>query len=91
VAQEGRTQRAVIDLIRASAIEAHGFLGYLDHGDGDGEPFWLPPQSQSLWEYLDREEEGAPFHAPARRSRTRSSSSSPIRARFPPGHSYSSS
>jgi hypothetical protein len=57
-------QRAVIELIRASTIEAHGFLGYLDYGDGDGEPFWLPPQSQSLWEYLDREEEGAPFHAP---------------------------
>lgn len=57
-------QRAGIELIRASTIEAHGFLGYLDFGDGDGEPFWLPPQSQSLWEYLDREEDGAPFRAP---------------------------
>jgi uncharacterized protein DUF58 len=57
-------QRAGIELIRASTIEAHGFLGYLDFGDGDTEPFWLPPQSQSLWEYLDREEEGAAFRAP---------------------------
>ena len=63
--RKGEAQHAVIDLIRASTIEAHGFLGYLDYGDGGDEPFWLPPQSQSLWEYLDREEEGAPFHAPA--------------------------
>src|SRR5262249_21093346 len=62
--RKGEAQRAGIELIRASTIEAHGFLGYLDYGDGDGEPFWLPPQSQSLWEYLDREEEGAPFRAP---------------------------
>ena len=55
----------MIELIRASTIEAHGFLGYLDFGDGDGRAFWLPPQSQSLWEYLDREEDGAPFQAPA--------------------------
>jgi hypothetical protein len=63
--RKGEAQRALIDLIRASTIEAHGFLGYLDYGDGEGEPFWLPPQSQSLWEYIDREEEGAPFRAPA--------------------------
>jgi uncharacterized protein (DUF58 family) len=58
-------QRAAIELIRASAVEAHGFLGYLDFGDGDEQPFWLPPQSQSLWEYEDREDDGAPFRAPA--------------------------
>jgi uncharacterized protein (DUF58 family) len=58
-------QRAAIELIRASTVEAHGFLGYLDFGDGVGEPFWLPPQSQSLWEYQDREEDGAPFEAPS--------------------------
>ena len=58
-------QRAAIELIRASAIEAHGFLGYLDFGESGDEPFWLPPQSQSLWEYQDREAEGAPFRAPA--------------------------
>ena len=57
-------QRAAIELIRASAIEAHGFLGYLDFGESGDEPFWLPPQSQSLWEYQDREAEGAPFRAP---------------------------
>ena len=58
-------QRHAIELIRASAIEAHGFLGYLDFGESGDEPFWLPPQSQSLWEYQDREIEGAPFRAPA--------------------------
>ena len=62
--RKSEAQRSVIELVRASTIEAHGFLGYLDYGDGAAEPFWLPPQSQSLWEYLDREEEGAPFLAP---------------------------
>lgn len=57
-------QRLAIELIRASAVEAQGFLGYLDFGDGGEEPFWLPPQSQSLWEYEDRENEGAAFRAP---------------------------
>jgi Protein of unknown function DUF58 len=57
-------QQAAIELIRASTVEAHGFIGYLDFGDGEGEPFWLPPHSQSLWEYEDREEEDAPFRAP---------------------------
>jgi Protein of unknown function DUF58 len=58
-------QRVAIELIRASTVEAHGFLGYLDFGDGDGEPFWLPPHSQSLWDYEDRVDDGAPFEAPA--------------------------
>jgi uncharacterized protein (DUF58 family) len=57
-------QRAALELIRASAIDAHGFVGYLDFGDGPGEPFWLPPQSQSLWEYEEREEETSSFDAP---------------------------
>jgi uncharacterized protein (DUF58 family) len=57
-------QRAALELIRASAIDAHGFVGYLDFGDGAGEPFWLPPQTQSLWEYEEREEETAAFSAP---------------------------
>ena len=63
--RKAEAQRTAIELIRASTVEAHGFLGYLDFGDGPGEPYWLPPQSQSLWEYLDREEEGVPFDAPA--------------------------
>jgi uncharacterized protein (DUF58 family) len=57
-------QRAALELIRASAIDAHGFVGYLDFGEGAGEPFWLPPQTQSLWEYEEREEETAAFSAP---------------------------
>ena len=57
-------QRAVLELIRASTVDAHGFVGYLDFGDGAGEPFWLPPQSQSLWEYEEREQEAASFSAP---------------------------
>src|SRR5919202_523802 len=57
-------QRAALELIRASAIDAHGFVGSLDLGDGAGEPFWLPPQSQSLWEYEEREQEAASFSAP---------------------------
>jgi Protein of unknown function DUF58 len=63
--RKAEAQRAAIELIRASAVEAHGFLGYLDFGDGLDEPFWLPPQSQSLWEYQEREDEGARFDAPA--------------------------
>ncbi|TML20042.1 MAG: DUF58 domain-containing protein [Actinobacteria bacterium] len=62
---KAEAQRTAIELIRASTVEAHGFLGYLDFGDGGDVPFWLPPQSQSLWEYQDREEEGALFLAPA--------------------------
>jgi uncharacterized protein (DUF58 family) len=62
--RKSEAQLAAIELIRASTVEAHGFIGYLDFGDGEGEPFWLPPHSQSLWEYLDREEAGAPFRAP---------------------------
>ena len=57
-------QRGALELIRASAVEAHGFLGYLDFGEGEGEPFWLPPQSQSLWEYEEREDDGAAWRAP---------------------------
>ena len=57
-------QRAAIELIRASTIDAHGFVGYLDFGDGPGEPFWLPPQTQSLWEYEEREDGRASFAAP---------------------------
>src|SRR5436305_12572364 len=62
---KAEAQRTAIELIRASTVEAHGFLGYLDFGDGGDVPFWLPPQSQSLWEYQDREDEGALFLAPA--------------------------
>ena len=57
-------QGAAIEAIRASAIEEHGFVGYLDFGDGSGEPFWLPPHAESLWEYDEREDEKAPFDAP---------------------------
>src|SRR4051812_46046815 len=58
-------QRTVIELVRASTLDAHGFVGYLDFGEGEGEPFWLPPQSESLWEYEEREDERARFEAPA--------------------------
>jgi len=57
-------QRAALELIRASTVDAHGFVGYLDFGDGAGEPFWLPPQTQSLWEYEEREDETTTFAAP---------------------------
>jgi Protein of unknown function DUF58 len=57
-------QRAAVQLIRASTVDAHGFVGYLDFGDGAGDPFWLPPQSQSLWDYEEREGSGARFDAP---------------------------
>jgi hypothetical protein len=57
-------QRAALELIRASTVDSHGFVGYLDFGDGPGEPFWLPPQTQSLWEYEEREDGAAGFAAP---------------------------
>lgn len=63
--RKSEAERTALELIRASTVEAHGFVGYLDFGDGGDEPFWLPPQTQSLWEYEDREVEGTSFAAPS--------------------------
>jgi hypothetical protein len=46
--------REAADLIAASAMAAHGLVGYLDLADGE-EPFWRPPRTQThLWELEER-------------------------------------
>ena len=62
--QKPAAQRIAIEFILESAADAHGFVGYVDYAGGGDEPFWLPPQSQSVWEYEEREQEGARFEAP---------------------------
>jgi uncharacterized protein (DUF58 family) len=47
--------RAAAELIGASAVQARGFVGYLDFALGEEEPFWRPPQSQGeLWHISER-------------------------------------
>jgi uncharacterized protein (DUF58 family) len=50
-------------LIVDSAVAARGYVGYVDHGDGDpDDPFWHPPRSQRELPPLD---ERVAFRAPA--------------------------
>jgi uncharacterized protein (DUF58 family) len=51
---------AAVKAISDSALAARAFIGYLDHGDGDGDAFWRPPRSQKE---LD-EHVGRPNRAP---------------------------
>jgi uncharacterized protein (DUF58 family) len=63
--RKAEAQRHAVELIGASAIAAHGFVGYLDFAEGEEHPFWLSPQSQSLWALEERDEHGGAFGAPA--------------------------
>jgi uncharacterized protein (DUF58 family) len=62
--RKAEAQRRAVELISASTINAHGFVGYLDYAEGDGQPFWLTPQAKSLWALDERDERGTPFDAP---------------------------
>jgi uncharacterized protein (DUF58 family) len=63
--RKAEAQRSAIELISASAVAAHGFVGYLDFAEGGERPFWLPPQAQSLWALEERDEQGVAFDAAA--------------------------
>jgi uncharacterized protein (DUF58 family) len=62
--RKAEAQRRAVDLIGASAINAHGFIGYLDYAEGEGQPFWLTPQAKSLWALDERDERRSAFDAP---------------------------
>jgi uncharacterized protein (DUF58 family) len=62
---KAEAQRQAVELIGASAIAAHGFVGYLDYAEGEEHAFWLSPQAQSLWALEERDERGGAFGAPA--------------------------
>ncbi len=58
-----RALREAAGLISESAVEARGFIGYLDYADG--EPFWRPPRSQAeLWQIKERHLAYSSFRAP---------------------------
>jgi uncharacterized protein (DUF58 family) len=63
--RKAEAQLHAVELIGASAIAAHGFVGYLDYAEGGEHPFWLSPQAQSLWALEERDEHGGAFGAPA--------------------------
>lgn len=63
--RKSEAQRHAVELIGASAIAAHGFVGYLDYAEGGEHPFWLSPQAQSLWALEERDERRPAFDAPA--------------------------
>jgi uncharacterized protein (DUF58 family) len=65
--------REAVELIAGSALQARGFVGYLDLGDLDHpdprrrttEPFWHAPRSQGgLWEVREERLVDPAFHAP---------------------------
>jgi uncharacterized protein (DUF58 family) len=63
--RKAEAERRAVELIGASAVNAHGFVGYLDYAEGGEHPFWLSPQAQSLWALEERDEHRAAFDAPA--------------------------
>ncbi len=59
-----KAMRNVFELVLASAAGAGGFVGYLDHADG--EVFWRPPQLERKLMKLNNERlESADFRAPS--------------------------
>jgi len=54
--------RVAVELILQSALEARGFVGYLDFADS--EPFWKPPQSERGLFEVTRRLDGNGFAAP---------------------------
>jgi uncharacterized protein (DUF58 family) len=55
--------RRTADLVLRSALLSGGFVGYLDHAEG--EPYWVPPRGvRRFKEVMERRLETAPFRAP---------------------------
>jgi uncharacterized protein (DUF58 family) len=64
--RKAEAMRVAVELIAVSAVAAHGFLGYLDEGAGEGEPYWSAPGSSThLWEIEERAGRWPDFRAPA--------------------------
>ncbi len=56
--------RRTADLVLQSALLAGGFVGYLDHAEGD--PYWVPPRGvRRFKEVMEQRLDTAPFCAPA--------------------------
>jgi uncharacterized protein (DUF58 family) len=57
--------RQAAELILESASLVGGFVGYLDHGDGGGNPYWIPPRGvRRLWELTSERLPSRAFSAP---------------------------
>lgn len=60
---KGEAMRRAARLIMESAALVGGFVGYLDHADGD--PYWIPPRGvRRLWELMEERLPSAEFSAP---------------------------
>ena len=58
------TARRAADLILRSSLLAGGFVGYVDHAEG--QPWWVPPRGgRRFREAMEKRLETAPFRAPA--------------------------
>ncbi len=61
---KGAAMRATMEIVLASAAQAGGFVGYIDHADG--EPFWLPPRGERRLAHVREERvDTAGWGAPA--------------------------
>ena len=40
---KAEAMRTAADIIGESTVKARGFVGYIDHADGEEEPFWRSP------------------------------------------------
>jgi uncharacterized protein (DUF58 family) len=64
--RKDEAMRIASELIADSAADARGLVGYLDFAEGDPEPFWRPPVSQTeRWAIHDRHLHHPTFNAPA--------------------------
>jgi uncharacterized protein (DUF58 family) len=60
---KGEAMRQAARLIMESAAFVGGFVGYLDHGDGD--TYWVPPRGvRRLWEEMEERLPSEEFSAP---------------------------
>jgi uncharacterized protein (DUF58 family) len=60
---KAEAMRQAARLIMESASLVGGFVGYLDHGDGD--PYWVPPRGvRRLWEQMEERLPSETFSAP---------------------------
>jgi uncharacterized protein (DUF58 family) len=63
--RKDEAMRVASELIADSAADARGLVGYLDFAEGDPEPFWRPPASQTEhWAIQDRHLHHPTFNAP---------------------------
>jgi hypothetical protein len=63
--RKNEAMRIASELIADSAADARGLVGYLDFAEGDPEPFWRPPVSQTeRWAIHDRHLLHPTFNAP---------------------------